>query len=151
MKETPQEKKIYQDFRPGKLTKEGFLGSDTRHVHEIIEEDKRTLSQLGIEPETIADRMQYFIEEGKKGLESNVDLGDFTVRVNWFRGMLPCPFGEPNLHHKITAVVRNKALNQEITFTQLGVHLIGSHCFFMGHGNRFRLEPDDLVKFLKIN
>ena len=150
MKETPEEKKIYENFKPGKLTKEGFLGDDIRHINEIIEEDKRTLSRLGVEPETIADRMQKFIDEGVKGLESTVDLNEFTVRVNWFRGMLPCPFGEPNLHHKLTAVLRNTALDEEIMFTQLGVHLIGAHCFFMGHGSRFRLEPDELVKFLKI-
>ena len=66
MKQTPQEKKLYENFKPGKITKEGFLGDDTRHVHDIIEEDAHTLAHLEVTTEQIADRLQYFIDAHKK-------------------------------------------------------------------------------------
>ena len=151
MKQTPQEKKIYDNFKPGKITKEGFLGDDTRHIHDIIEEDVHTLARLGVTQEQIADRLQYFIEEGKKGLETPVDLGDFTTQVIWRRGMLPSPFGDPKrLYHKIVATVFNKHLNKELRYTQLNVHMIRDHGFFEGKGSVFRLEPEDLVEILEI-
>lgn len=152
MKQTPQEQKIYDNFKPGKITKEGFLGDDTRHIHDIIEEDMHVLDRLKVSKEQIADRLQYFIEEGKKGLETPVDLGDFTTQVIWRRGMLPSPFGDPKrLYHKIVATVFNKKLNKEITYTQLNVHLIRDHGFFEGKGSVFRLEPEDVVKILDIH
>ena len=151
MKQTPQEQKIYDDFKPGKITKEGFLGDDTRHVHDIIEEDMHTLARLGVTQEQIADRLQYFIEEGKKGLETPVDLGDFTTQVIWRRGMLPSPFGDPKrLYHKIVATVFNKHLNKELRYTQLNVHMIGDHGFFEGKRSVFRLEPEEVVEVLEI-
>ena len=113
MKQTPLEKKLLVNFKPGKITKNGFLGDDTRHIHDIIKEDLLTLSKLGVDIEEIVNRLQYFIEEGKKGLETKVDLGDFTVQIAWDRGLLPCPFGEPRRHHKIVATVFNKNLDKK--------------------------------------
>lgn len=150
MKKTPHENIIADNFLPGKITKEGFLGNDARHVHEIVFEDSRTLSRLNITQEQVADRLQYFIEEGKKGLETTVDLGDYAVQIIWSRGLLPCPFGEPKLHHKITTTVENKRLNVTIKFSQLSVHMIREHGFFGGKGSIFRLEPDELVEVLDI-
>jgi hypothetical protein len=151
MKETPQEKLMYDNFTPGKITKEGFLGDDTRHIHDIIAADMHTLDRLGVTQEQIADRLQYFIEEGKKGLESVVDLGDFTTQVIWSRGMLPSPFGDPKkLYHKIIATVVNKRLQKTIRYTQLNVHLIRDHGFFEGKTSVFRLEPAEVVQILDI-
>jgi hypothetical protein len=150
MKQTPLEEKLLDNFKPGKITKDGFLGDDKRHVHDIIKEDLLSLSRLGIEVEAVADRLQYFIDEGKKGLETKVDLGDFTVQISWDRGLLPCPFEEPGLHHKIITTVFNKKLNKKIEYSQLNVHLIKEHGFFLGKGNKFRLEPEDLVNVLNL-
>lgn len=151
MKETPQEHQLHDNFLPGKITKEGFLGDDPRHVHDIIEADAHTLARLGVTPQQIADRLQYFIEEGKKGLETPVVVGDFVVTAIWDRGMLPSPFGDPKrLYHKIVATVQNKRLQKEIRFTQLNVHMIRDHGFFEGKGSVFRLEPDAVVEILDI-
>jgi len=150
MKQTPLEKKVLDNFKPGKISKDGFLGDDKRHVHDIIKEDLLTLSKLGVEIEEIADRLQHFIEEGKKGLETKVDLGNFTVQIAWDRGLLPCPFGEPRRHHKIIATLFNKKLNKEIKFSQLNVHMIREHGFFEGKGSTFRLEPEEMVNLLGI-
>lgn len=150
MKQTPLENKLLENFKPGKITKDGFLGNDTRNVYDIIYADLLTLSRLGTEAEMIADRLQYFINEGKKGLETKVDLGDFTVQISWDRGLLPCPFGEPKLLHKIIATLVNKKLNKEIKYSQLNVHMIKEHGFFEGKGSTFRLEPMELVEVLEV-
>lgn len=151
MKQTPQESKILANFKVGKISKDGFLGDDTRHIHDIIKVDLLVLSKLNATKEEIADRLQFFIDHGKKVLENKVDLGDFTVEIFWSKGMLPCPFGEHGLHHKITATVFNKKLNTQIKFSQLNVHLIRKHGFFEGKGSIFRLEPDEIVKILDMN
>ncbi len=150
MKKTPHENDIADNFLPGKISKEGFLGNDTRHIHEIVFKDSRTLARINITQEQVANRLQYFIEQGKKGLETTVDLGDYSVKIIWSRGLLPCPFGEPKLHHKIMATVENKRLNKTIKFSQLSVHMIREHGFFGGKGSIFRLEPEEIAGTLDI-
>ena len=148
MKQTPQEKHIYENFLPGKITKEGFLGDDARHIHDIIEEDLHTLTRMGITQDQIADRLQYFIEEGKKGLETPVTVDHFVTHVIWRRGMLPSPFGDPKrLYHKIVATVKNTTQNKELRYTQLNVHMIRDHGFFEGEGGLFRIDPERMHLF----
>jgi len=148
MKPTPHEKKQWFDFLPGAISKDGFLGNDRRQIHDIVQDDERHLEYLGLNREAIADRLQYFIESGKKGLEKNVDLGDYTVQVRWSRGMQPCPFGERGLHHKLVAYVKHKSSGRELRFTQLNVHMIREHGFFEGSGSTFRMEPEILQVFM---
>ena len=99
MKPTPEEKKIKPNFEPGHISRNGFLGDDSRHIHDIIEEDIRALAAIGMTLEQVADCLQYFIEEGKTGMGSTVDTGSYKVMVEWDRGMLQCPFGGCGLHH----------------------------------------------------
>ena len=148
MKQTPEERQLRQQFEPGKITKDGFLGSDSRHIHDIIAADQRVLAELNVTAETIADKLQFFIEEGKKMLEGVADAGDYTVQIRWSRGLLPCPFGERGLHHKIIATVISKKSGTQIQYSQLNVHMIRRHHFFEGTGSPFRLEPLGLVRFL---
>ncbi|PID57215.1 hypothetical protein CSB45_08275 [candidate division KSB3 bacterium] len=151
MKQSPQDKQLYENFQPGKITKEGFLGNDRRQIHDIIEADERILSQLGVSREQIADRLQYFIEEGKKGIETPVELEGFITTVIWRRGMLPSPFGDPKrLYHKLVATVVNTSQQKELTYTQLNVHMIRDHGFFEGKGSLYRLEPEEVVELLEL-
>lgn len=39
MKPTPLETKLLDNFKPGKITKDGFLGDETRHIHDIIKKE----------------------------------------------------------------------------------------------------------------
>jgi hypothetical protein len=151
MKPQPEEIEIHKNFEPGFITKDGFMGRDTRHIHDIIRADEAALSRLGIDREAVADRLQYFIEEGKKGLETVVDLGAFNVLVVWRRGMLPCPFGEGGLHHKLIATVYCKQKDRSLKYSQLNVHMIREHGFFEGRGSGFRLEPEEVVNILGIS
>jgi len=150
MKETPPERKIYENFKPGQISKDGFLGNDARHIHDIILADQRQLDALGISAQTIADRLQYFINEGKQGLEGPVDVEHFRVEVIWSRGAIPCPFGERGVHSKILATLENKSLHATIRYSQLSVHLIREHTFFAGEGSPFRLDPVEVVRILEI-
>jgi len=150
MKLTPQEKTMLDLFKPGTVSKDGFLGQDSRHVHDIVEADLRSLVRLGLDQNDVADRLSHFIEAGKKGLETTVDLGDFTVQVQWQRGLILCPFGDKRRLPKLMATVCNKKLDQCIRYSQLNVHMIREHGFFEGEGSPFRLNPAALVHLLDI-
>ncbi|MBN1153374.1 hypothetical protein JXB12_00485 [candidate division KSB1 bacterium] len=151
MKLTPKEQIIEKNFKLGAITKDGFMGDDVRHVHDIIQHDAMTLEKLGISSGELAARMQFFIDLGKEAIENIVDWNEYTIQVIWSRGMLPCPFGEPRLHHKIFIELRNNKLNKSIRYTQLNVHLIREHGFFEGKGSPFRLEPEELVEVLSLD
>jgi hypothetical protein len=150
MKQTFQEKTKRINFEPGHITKDGFLGTDERHIHDIIRADEMTLARLGIDIDQIAERMQAMIEKGKEGLESPVQSEVYLIQVQWDRGMLPCPFGERGLHHKLVVTVSNEKLNRSIRFSQLSVHMIRAHGFFGGKGSLFRIEPEEIVRILDV-
>ena len=81
-------------------------------------------------------------DAGMAGLGEFLDVAPhFEVRVDSVRGKLPCPFGDPGIFPKTNTTVRNKRLGREITYTDLHIHLIGSHGFYEGKGSPFRLEP----------
>lgn len=147
MKPTPEEERLMNNFLPGKISKDGFLGSDSRHIHDIVEEDMRILEALDVDRTYLADRLHFFIRSGRQGLGMPVEEEGYRIEVNWQRGMLPCPFGEPGLHPKLMAVVTHSASGKTIRYSQLSVHLIRRHGFFGGKGSFFRLEPRELVHF----
>jgi hypothetical protein len=140
---------LANNFRPGALTRDGFLGRDARSIPEIVLKDAETLVRCGAAPEEVADFLQSLIEEGKKGLEGPVVHGGWIIRIQWDRGMLPCPFGEPRLHPKISAAVNDPRAGRTLRFSQLGVHLIREHGFFGGTASPYRLEPEDVVAWMR--
>jgi hypothetical protein len=145
MKQTPEEKKFIMNFKAGSLTRDGFLGPDTRHVHDIVHDDTQTLESLGLTCEQSADHLKYILGIAKQALDTRVDVGELTVQSQWDRGMIPCPFGEPGLHPKIVVKVIHKKTGHEIRYSQLSIHLIRRHCFFGGIGSTFRIEPQDCL------
>ncbi len=94
MKQTPEELKLKENFLPGKISREGFLGHDDRHIHEIVAEDAKVLEGRHVTTEMIALKLAELIEKGKDGLENPVQFGPYTIQIQWDRGMLPCPFGD---------------------------------------------------------
>ena len=100
--------------------------------------------------EAIAEKLKALTEKGKTGLETQVQSGNFLISVQWFRGKIPCPFGDPGVHQKIVTTVMHQKLNKTIRFSQLSVHLIEVHGFFAGKGSAYRLEPEELVEFLLV-
>jgi hypothetical protein len=151
MKLTPEEKKIYKNFLPGALSKTGFIGQDTRHIHEIVAEDLRVLSAHGTDQVQAADRLQFFIDVGRAGLENPVDIDRFTVEVRWARGRISCPFSHPGVYPLIHVKLKDRTAGTRIIYSQLSVHLIRQHGFFGGIGSIYRINPLDVIELMKAN
>jgi hypothetical protein len=141
--------KIEANFKPGTLTRDGFLGHDSRPITEIIRQDEGTLDRLGVTREAAADFLQRLLDEGKKGLEGPVEFEGRICEIHWARGLLPCPFGEPKLHPKITATADDSKAGRRLRFSQLAIHLIREHGFFGGQGSPYRLEPEAIIEFMR--
>jgi hypothetical protein len=147
MKQTPQEIKIQSMMEPGALTLSGFLGTDDRHYHAIIEEDENTLTELKRTAEEIAERMQQLMSFVVDTFEQPVIVEDhYQVEFETVRGKLICPFGHPGAYPKGIVVITNLTNHVTAKWTPLNVHFIGSHHFFEGKGATFRLDPETLVK-----
>jgi hypothetical protein len=141
--------RIPADFRAGELTRDGFLGSDARSIFEIIRSDAEKLARLGETAVTLADFLQGLLDEGKKGLEGPVIADGRTLQIRWERGMIPCPFGEPGAHSKITVTAAESGSDRILRFSQLCIHLIREHGFFGGKGSAFRMEPEEIIGLMR--
>jgi hypothetical protein len=151
MKQTVELRKAQERMAPGVITRDGFLGTDSRNLVDILIADDADAKRLGVAHRTIASRMIALRDAGMRGLGEYIDAeGHFEVRVDSVRGKLPCPFGDPGVFPKTNVSVRNTKLGREILYTDLSIHMIYAHGFYEGRGNPFRLEPRDLVEVLEI-
>ncbi|MBI9101943.1 MAG: hypothetical protein JEY99_05970 [Spirochaetales bacterium] len=152
MKETPQMKVIKENMKPGVISLNGFLGEDSRTLEDIILKDQGTVRRLGLTHKDIAAKMQYFKDEGRKGLGDFVSIEPhFEVQTQSVRGKMPCPFGHPGIIQKLNITVRNKEIGEEITFTEMNIHMIDEHGFYEGKGSLFRIDPTVISRVLEIS
>lgn len=152
MKQTVQMNRIQEKMRPGVITRDGFLGTDTRKLVDILLEDEAEVRRGNLTHARLAQRMIELRDAGMAGLGDFISVEPhFEVRVDSVRGKLPCPFGDPGIFPKTNVTVRNLALGRELTYTDLHIHLIGSHGFYEGRGSEFRLDPADLVAVLEVS
>jgi len=151
MKQSPQLQRIQENMKPGIITLEGFLGRDERNLADILEEDNAVVRRLNLNHETIARRMEELKRQGLKGLGDFIGVSPhFEVRVESVRGKLPCPFEHPGVYPKTNITCRNLRTEKEVVYTDLHIHLIGTHGFYEGRGSLYRLEPADLAEILEI-
>ena len=151
MKQTPQMQRIQDNMQPGIITLHGFMGTDSRNLIDILIDDDAVIKRMGLTHEQVAMRMEYLRDEGIRGLGEFISVDPhFEVKVDSVRGKLPCPFGHPGLYPKTNITVQNSSINRRITYTDLVIHLIGSHGFYEGKGSPFRVEPKDIVQILEI-
>jgi hypothetical protein len=151
MKQTVQMERIQEKMRPGVITRDGFLGSDRRKLIDILIEDDEAVKRMDLTHQRIAGRMIELRDAGMRGLGEFVEVPPhYEVRVDSVRGKLPCPFGDPGIFPKTNVMIRNTRLGRELTYTDLHIHLIGSHGFYEGTGSPFRLEPAELAEVLEI-
>jgi hypothetical protein len=147
MKITAFELKAMQRMQPGALTLNGFLGSDTRPLNEIIDDDAKVLARLHYSQEDVAARMEYFFKiSWETFLGDELVDGKYEVQTDVFRGKLPCPYGHVGLYRKAITSVTNSTNGISVIWTPLNIHMIRDHGFFEGKGSAFRLEPDILVR-----
>jgi hypothetical protein len=151
MKQTVQMKMAQERMKPGIITRDGFLGDDSRNLIDILVEDDASVKRMSMNHQAIAARMTELREAGMRGLGDYISVEPhFEIRVDSVRGRLPCPFGDPGVFPKTNIFVRNIDKKMEITYTDMHIHLIGSHGFYEGKGSPFRLDPKDLVNVLEI-
>jgi hypothetical protein len=151
MKQTVQMKEVQEKMKPGIITRDGFLGTDTRNLIDILVKDDATVKRMNLDHQIIANRMIELREAGLRGLGNFIHVEPhYEIRVDSVRGKLPCPFGDPGIFPKTNTVVRNLKQKREITYTDLNIHMIIVHGFYEGKGSAFRLEPEELVRVLDI-
>jgi hypothetical protein len=151
MKQTVQMRLIQEKMAPGVIVRDGFLGADARNLVDILTEDEGEVTRLGLVHQEIARRMIELRDGGTAGLGELIDVPPhFEVRVDSVRGRLPCPFGDPGIFPKTNTTVKNTLSGREVTYTDLHIHMIGSHGFYEGRGSPFRLEPRDLADVLEV-
>lgn len=152
MKQTQAFTRIQQKMAPGVITRDGFLGEDRRNLVDILTTDDGEVRRLGFSHQDIARRMAQLRDAGMSGLGEFIDVGPhFEVRVDSVRGKLPCPFGDPGIFQKTNTTVRNKRLGRQITFTDLHIHMVGSHGFYEGRGSPYRLEAAEVAAVLEVD
>lgn len=149
MKMTPELKKARENMDPGIITAEGFLGSDTRSLSTIIDEDAQVMRSLDLDPEEVAKKLRHMMEEGRKGLGEPVTVdSEWLVKTDEARGHLACPW-EDGIFRKINVIVERKDTGEKLFYTDLSVHLLEAHGFLEGRGSTFRLNMETVRHVLK--
>jgi hypothetical protein len=141
MKITPELLKAQEKMKPGVITGDGFLGSDTRSIVDIIQKDEETFASLGLDWDKVSEVLHFLFDEGKKGLGQDVVVKEeVSVAVTEARGYLPCPFGD-GLHRKHIAEIIHLRSHEKLVISELSLHLMANHHFLQGRGSTFRCEP----------
>ncbi len=136
-------------LQPSKFSAEGFMGTDTRSVWEIIDADATEMEKLGHTCEEVAKRMQELTDIGKPALEDWTAVGEnLEVKVEDHRGALPCPWPHRVRCVKRITTVKHKPTGKTIRWSDLNIHLVKEHGFFEGRGASFRLDPKELVSII---
>jgi len=149
MKRVPKWRDIEEMMKPGRLTRDGMLGSDPRPLEEIIESDGATVARLGLTHGDIARRLEELTAASMERLGDPVIVEEtYEVRVEEARGSLPCPFKHPGRWRKAVTYCRHLPTGESIAWTALGVHMIEAHGFYEGRGSPFRLDPERIARLL---
>ncbi len=151
MKQPPDLQQVQKRMRPGMLTRDGFLGSDSRSLAEVLDADDARVRALGLTHRDIANRMEHFTRQGRPGLGTPVEVEDrFEVRVEEWRGVLPCPWPHKGVYRKSITWLTNTRTGQQMQWTALSIHMIGQHGFYGGKGNPYRVDPATAKQVLEI-
>ncbi|MHC4927254.1 MAG: hypothetical protein ACYTER_07980 [Planctomycetota bacterium] len=150
MKQSPRDKKLEEVLRSSKLVAGGFMGTDSRHPIEVIEQDVVALENLGVTAAEVAERMRELTELAKPRLGNWIDSAFEHLRVKSedFKGMLVCPWPHAGRFDKRITTVERLDTGQKLSWTDLNIHMIEQHGFFEGRGAFFRIEPAEIVQIL---
>jgi len=150
MKMTPELKRVQEKMAPGIITSQGFLGDDRRPLVDIIQADENAAAAIGLDWNTVSEKLMLFYKEGQAGLGNTVIFDNkWEITVTEARGFLPCPFGD-GLYRKHTIEITHIATGIQLDFSELSHHLLHVHHFLQGKNSPFRIEPKVLKKILEI-
>ena len=141
MKETPEDKSLEDRLGASKFSGEGFLGTDSRTVDEIVAAGLRTLAQLNLPLETLAAALRAAYDKARAALGGEVEIRPGLAAVaHESMGRIPSPFRGDGVFEKGDVVVA-AASGEGFILTSLGLALIEKHGFFQGRGSRYRVDP----------
>ena len=149
MKRAPDEHNLDARLGPSKFAAEGFLGTDTRPVEEIIADDMRALESTGVAKSALVESLRNAYETARDALGAEVSIRPGVYAVFYeSMGRIPSPFRGDGVFPKGEAVITHKQTGAHLIITALGINLIREHDFFQGRGSRFRIEPDQATAML---
>lgn len=161
----------------GVLSVSGFLQPGERLI-EVIEQDERTLAELGIAPEQIADRLETLVGTARRIVDlvrrGRLELDDeamaelaeepikvqvserFALKITAYRGSQGCPFEDPEGQSchcagfgDVDFSLENTQTRAVLDFPGLIIHLIREHHFFEG-AVPYRVDPRTAVEVLEL-
>ena len=149
MKKSQQTQKLEEVLRSSKIVSGGFLGTDTRSLEEIIQDDLTVVYKAGYTQKKIAERMYHLTRISISQLGMWTDSGDgvkvFSID---YKGAIVCPWPHIGKFAKRITHAQNIKTGKQICWTDLQIHMIAEHGFFEGRGSFFRLEPLELIDMI---
>jgi hypothetical protein len=146
MKRSLQMQKLDEMLRSSKLVAGGFMGSDRRSVHEIVDADKAEVERIGRTLEDIGQRMREISDAAVAGLGTWVTVDEKRrAMASQVKGALTCPWPHPGRFDKTVTTVEFIESGKIVRWSELNIHMIAEHGFFEGKGATFRLEPEELT------
>ncbi|MDO8141835.1 MAG: hypothetical protein Q6358_10090 [Candidatus Brocadiales bacterium] len=151
MKLSPEDRRLIHNLAPSKFSKDGFLGTDTRSLEEIIADDLHTLKKAGVPKESLVKALKDAYQKAKEAFGAEIEIRKNVKAVfHESMGRIPSPFCKDGLFEKGEAVVTDTVNNISLIITSLGINLIENHNFFRGRGCRFRVDPLDAIKIFNL-
>ena len=149
MKKKHEMEKLENVLRSSRIVAGGFMGHDNRDVSEIVKADTGTVELLGHTLKDVAARMQEITDLATAGLGVHVEVsGNLMACVDEAKGKIICPWPHPASFDKRLTTVEAADSDDEITWSDLHIHMIGEHGFFEGLGSSMRIEPGRLIKLI---
>jgi hypothetical protein len=151
MKQSPFEKDLTLNLNPSKFSAQGFLGTDTRPVDEIVNEDMAVLERHRVSKEMLVQALSEVYEMAQKvfGAEVLIRTG-VTAVFHESMGRVPSPFQGDGVFEKGEVVLKDLQGGEGIIITRLGIHLIEKHGFFQGKGSPYRIDPAAAMSLLQL-
>ncbi len=147
-------------MRPGRFSQSGFLGPH-ESLREVLDEDARTLVELGVSARQLAERLQHILEAAVVTKSTTTHVEHYKVHVQRYKGPQICPFAPQPYENPCSAGgglrfasidwdIRNARNRVRLSGPGLIVHLIGAHTFFEGLQSPYRVAPRALAELLEL-
>ncbi len=147
MKENPHIQHIVERMAPGVLSRDGFLGTDSRPLEEILEADAAAVARLGTSHQELGRKLEKVFLAARAALGTKVLVDDrLNIVHKEAMGRIPCTWGHCGTFAKGHVELLDTHSGLQIMFTSLNMHMITAHGFYQGRGSRYRLEPTEVYQ-----